>query len=254
MAKYHYVYALTDPRKLGAPFYIGKGSGDRKVQHFMNVPKEMQGREGSEKNKIIQAIKAAGLQPSAIVLSHHEEEEDALNAERAKIKEIGLDNLTNMSIGGEGVKAVKTKGDQALTAKQQQFCQNIASGKFKSASDAYRDAYDIKTATMKSVNELASRELKKIKIASRIEELRAPVVAETQVTLEYCINGQKDAAQLASETGNAAAMTGAYRELGKLADVYPSDKSEVTIRGDELASRLNQGRAKVAEDTHGGSE
>ena len=143
MARYHYVYALTDPTKFGKPFYIGKGSGDRKVQHFRSVSKEMAGAETSDKFKIIKGIRDHGLQPGAIVLSHHADEEAAYAEERRVIEEIGLDNLVNRSIGGEGVKSTKggrsTYGPQ-LTPKQEGFCNNVASGNFQSVSDAYRDA------------------------------------------------------------------------------------------------------------------
>ena len=248
MVKYHYVYALTDPRKLGAPFYIGKGSGNRKVQHFHSVPKEMQGNEGSDKHKIIHDIKAAGLEPSAIVLSHHADEEAALDAERAMIKSVGLKNLVNKSIGGEGVKANKAKGKQALTIKQEAFCYEMVRGTNPSASDAYRVAYNPKTATKKTINEMAAVLMKNPKIAARIEELRAPVVEKLQYDLEWCLGRQDDAVKLAEVTGNASAMSGAVREIGRLVDVYPSDKSEVTIKADDLVERLQRGRARAAEE------
>ena len=244
MAKHHYVYALTSPLDYGRAFYIGKGSGDRRVEHFRSVSKEMAGGEASDKFKIIQKIRDAGLQPSAIVLSHHDDEEDALSEERRVIKDIGLDNLVNKSIGGEGVKA-KTKTKKTITEKMERFCQLMVVGTNGSASDCYRLAYEPKKASKKSINEMVSELMRNPKITSRIDELRAPAVAEARVDLAYCIQGQKDAAALATETGNAGALTGAYRELGKLTDVYPSEKADVTIRGDELATRLQHGRARL---------
>ena len=251
MTKHHYVYALTDPTKFGKPFYIGKGSGDRKVQHFRSVSKEMAGAETSDKFKIIKGIRDQGLQPGAIVLSHHDEEEDALTEERRVIKEIGLDNLINKSIGGEGVKTVKKKNgvdNQKLTGKQEQFCQLTVAGLHGSASDIYREVYVPKKATKKSINEMAAKLMRNTKVISRIEELRAPVVAETRFDLTWCLNRQNDAVTLAEETGNAGAMSGAAREIGKLSGIYPSEKAELTIKHDELATRLNQGRAKLAEE------
>jgi phage terminase small subunit len=248
MAKHHYVYALTDPRQFGKPFYIGKGSGDRKVQHFRSVSKEMCGSETSDKFKIIKAIRDAGLQPGAQILSHHDEEEQALTEERKVIAEIGLDNLINKSIGGEGVKATKKKIKTTVTEKMERFCQLMVAGTNGSASDCYRLAYEPKKATKKSINEMVSELMRNPKITSRLDELRAPVVERTRFDLEWCLGRQNDAADLAEETGNAGALTGAVREIGKLSDVYPSEKAELTLKGDELAVRLQQGRARLAEE------
>jgi hypothetical protein len=249
MAKYHYVYALTDPTKFGQPFYVGKGSGDRKVQHFRSVSKEMAGAETSDKFKIIKRIRDAGLQPGAIVLSHHDEENDALIEERRVIKEIGLDNLINKSIGGEGVKATKKKtAPRNLTVQQEQLCQNIVSGRFKTGTDAWRDAYPNSKGAKKTQNESATRELRKPVIVARIAELRAPVIKKTQYDLEWCLAGQEQAKDLAEETGNAGAMTGAVREIGKLGGLYPSEKQDLTIHSDDLTEALARGRQRVSED------
>jgi phage terminase small subunit len=57
-----------------------------------------------------------------------------------------------------------------LTAKEDKFCNNVASG--MTLTDAYKDSYDTENMTDKSINELACRLAKKVKIRSRIEELR----------------------------------------------------------------------------------
>jgi len=249
MAKHHYVYALTDPTNFGRPFYIGKGSGDRKVQHFRSVSKEMAGAETSAKFKLIKGIRDQGLQPGAIILSHHADEDDALNAERDAIEEYGLDNLVNKSKGGEGVKSTKKKNgvdNQKLTGKQEQFCQLTVAGLHGSASDIYREVYAPKKATKKSVNEMAAKLMRNIKVISRIDELRLPVVAETQYDLRWCLGRQNDAAALAEETGNAGALSGAVREIGKLGGLYV-ERHEHDVVGD-LAARLQQGRQRLAEE------
>jgi phage terminase small subunit len=249
MAKHHYVYALTSPLDYGKAFYIGKGSGDRRVKHFHSVSKEMAGAETSDKFKIIKAIRDAGLQPSAIVLSHHDDEEAALTEERRVIAEIGLHNLVNKSIGGEGVKAAKKPTTKkTVSEKQEHFCQLMVGGKNGTASDCYRLAYNATKMKKKTINEAASRLMADSKVIARIEELRAPVVKATRYDLEWCLGRQNDAADLAEMTGNAGALTGAVREIGRLTDVYPSEKAELTLKGDELAVRLQQGRAKLAEE------
>lgn len=57
-----------------------------------------------------------------------------------------------------------------LTAKEEKFCNNVASG--MTLTDAYKDSYDTENMTDKSINELACRLAKKVKIRSRIEDLR----------------------------------------------------------------------------------
>jgi hypothetical protein len=248
MAKHHYVYALTDPTKFGKPFYVGKGSGDRKVQHFRSVSKEMAGAETSAKFKIIKAIRNAGLQPGAIVLSHHDIEDEAYAEERRVIAEIGIDNLVNKSVGGEGVKSKKKSTAKVnATEKQEHFCQLMVAGTNGSASDCYRLAYPGGKASKKSVNEMAAELMRNPKITSRMAELRAPVVAATQYDLAWCLKAQKSAMDLAEETGNAGAMSGAAREVGKLGGIYPSEKQELTVKGD-LVTRLQQGRARLAQE------
>jgi phage terminase small subunit len=52
------------------------------------------------------------------------------------------------------------------------------------ASDAYREVYDVKRSTSKSVNEIASRLLKNVKVASMIAEIRARAEDTTILTVE----------------------------------------------------------------------
>jgi phage terminase small subunit len=52
------------------------------------------------------------------------------------------------------------------------------------ASDAYREVYDVKRSTSKSVNEMASRLLKNLKVASMIAEIRATAEKTTILTVE----------------------------------------------------------------------
>ena len=250
MAKHHYVYALTDPTKLGAPFYVGKGSGDRKVQHFRSVSKEMAGAETSEKYKTIKRIRDAGLQPSAIILSHHTDEEDALKAERLAIEHVGRDTLVNKSNGGEGVKVTKKRKvqrpDIALTAMQEDFCQLVVAARNGTASDCYRLAYPNDKSSKKTINEHASRLMADDKIKARLFELRAPAVGAALYSLQWCLDMQRRAADLAEETGNAGAVTGAVREIGKLGGHYV-ERVNLNVAGD-LAMRLQQGRARLAQE------
>ena len=79
--------------------------------------------------------------------------------------------------------AVSLKG-RKLTNKQEIFAQEFV--KTDNASQAYRIAYSTKNMTDKSVNELASRNLKKVNITSRIDELHkiAAEVAENEFKID----------------------------------------------------------------------
>jgi phage terminase small subunit len=51
-------------------------------------------------------------------------------------------------------------------------------------SDAYREVYNVKRSTSKSVNEMASRLLKNVKVASMIAAIRATAEKTTILTVE----------------------------------------------------------------------
>jgi hypothetical protein len=92
-----HVYALVDPRD-GETFYIGKGTGDRRLQH------ERDARSGIVVNKAktarILGIIAAGLSVQIAILSTHGSDDEAYAAERAAIA--ANPGLTNIRPGGEG--------------------------------------------------------------------------------------------------------------------------------------------------------
>jgi phage terminase small subunit len=69
-----------------------------------------------------------------------------------------------------------------LTPKQEGFA--LAYCRLMNASDAYREVYDVKRSTSKSVNEMASRLLKNVKVASMIAEIRATSEKTTILTVE----------------------------------------------------------------------
>jgi hypothetical protein len=240
--KFYYTYALIDPRT-ALPFYVGKGSGPRLVRHFQNVPKSLEGEPGSAKYKKISSIKKAGLLPKATILGNYDDEDLALKAERQLIKSLGLAKLTNQNAGGGGHRT--TKRGQGLTPKQEAFCHALASGKYSSNTQAYCSVYSTKRMAGKTIHEAVSRLLSNSKVATRIEELRRPAVQKTKVDLEYVINGQQRAAELADETGNAGAMSSAYKELGKLVDAYPAERKHLTVDADDLTVRIKAGRERA---------
>lgn len=69
-----------------------------------------------------------------------------------------------------------------LTAKQEQFAQNIIKG--MSQADAYRSAYSTSRMADKTIHENASRLANDSKIAARIAELRGKIATENIMTAQ----------------------------------------------------------------------
>ena len=99
-----------------------------------------------------------------------------------------------------------------LSPQQEKFAQAVAAG--KTLSDAYRSAYNVRPTTLaKSVHEASSTLMANVKVASRIEEIRAPVIASARVTLEAHL----DALGVLSERAAARGRynTAIYAELAR---------------------------------------
>jgi hypothetical protein len=80
-----------------------------------------------------------------------------------------------------------------------------------------------------TVNSRASELATNSKITVRISELRQPVIAKLQVTQEKVIRGFQEAFEIARETSQPSAMTGAYRVIGKMSELYPAERSKVDM-------------------------
>lgn len=95
-----YVYELIDPRTC-SPFYIGKGRNDRALAHERDV---RAGRaENAEKAQRIREIIGRGDRVEIRVVSVHETDKQAFDAERVHIKALtGRAPLTNLRSGGGG--------------------------------------------------------------------------------------------------------------------------------------------------------
>lgn len=102
----------------------------------------------------------------------------------------------------------------ALTLKQENFC--LAYLETGNASEAYRRAYDAENMKPESVNRLAKAQLDNVKIASRLEELRAPIIAKTQLTVEDLLAELEEARRLAIETETPAPAVSATMGKAKL--------------------------------------
>lgn len=231
-----YIYALIDPRDL-KPFYVGKGTASRRFNHMKSIPGSTVGPKGQRIAEIIEA----GLTVQPAVLSWHETEEEAYAAEKKKIAEIGLENLTNKAVGGNGARKIH---QAKLTSKQERFAQLVAAG--ESQSDAYRATYNCQNTLDKTIHESASRAAADPKIAARIKELRAPAVRKIELSVQKLLERLNDALELAEQTDQPSAMVAAMREMGKLADLYPAEKRENrNFDMTQLADRIQQGRDRL---------
>lgn len=96
-----YVYVYSDPNT-HAPFYIGKGKGNRCFSHLKMA--EDGSVEENEKIARIKEIAARGQEPLIEILVHGVDDETALKVEAATIDLIGKENLCNRQKGhGAGV-------------------------------------------------------------------------------------------------------------------------------------------------------
>lgn len=124
------------------------------------------------------------------------------------------------------------ESQMALTPKQENFC--LAYLETGNASEAYRRAYEADGMSAVTVNKRASELLDNGAIAGRLEELRAPIIAKAQLTVEDLLAELEQTRQIAlsaetPQTGPAVSATmGKAKLLGldkQVIDHISSDKS-----------------------------
>lgn len=103
-----------------------------------------------------------------------------------------------------------------LTAKQEQFVQNIIQG--MSQADAYRSAYSTKNMSDKSIWESASRLMNDVKVASRVAELRAQLTKSTIMTAQQRLEWLTNI--INSETETTADKLRASDQMNKMQGEY----------------------------------
>lgn len=96
----YYIYELLDPiTKI--PFYVGKGQNNRMYEHF-NLIKNNKKHYNEEMNNILYELKLKNLEP---IYNKIEENLTSIEANKYEIEWIkfyGLNNLCNLTAGGEG--------------------------------------------------------------------------------------------------------------------------------------------------------
>jgi hypothetical protein len=94
----YYVYLLRDPLHRNRPFYVGKGTGKRLLQHRLVAEKLTDKAMPRATTSRIQQIRDSGREPDIDVVRHHLDEDTAFAVEAALIDV--LSDLTN-SIRGQ---------------------------------------------------------------------------------------------------------------------------------------------------------
>jgi len=111
--------------------------------------------------------------------------------------------------------------EKPLTAKQEAFAQAVADG--MTQSDAYRKAYDTKTKSDKSVNEVSSQLMANLKVASRVAELRAKLEAKALWSREDSVNVLKQVAKLGLDSESHAKVADAVNAVQALNKMHGYD-------------------------------
>lgn len=96
-----------------------------------------------------------------------------------------------------------------LTSQQEKFCQAIANG--MNASDAYRAAFNVVSATPKTINEHASRKMANTKVRARILELREEIAAKALWTREDSVRALRESIE-----ENGSVKVSAVKELNAM--------------------------------------
>lgn len=94
----YYVYHLIDPRDASV-FYVGKGCGNRVKDHERDASKLR--FMNSEKEDVIHQIWDSGAEVQHAIVRRFENESQAYIFEKSEIERIGIENLTNLTNGGE---------------------------------------------------------------------------------------------------------------------------------------------------------
>jgi phage terminase small subunit len=112
-----------------------------------------------------------------------------------------------------------------LTPKQEAFAQAVASG--MTQADAYRSAYNADKMSDAVIYNKASELMSNGEISVRVEELRAPIAAKAQITLESHLDDLLRLRRMAEDNNDIKAAISAEIARGKAAGIIV-DKKEIT--------------------------
>lgn len=114
-----------------------------------------------------------------------------------------------------------------LTPKQEKFAQCVALGMSQAAS--YREAFNVKPTTKaETVQANASRLMSNSMVSARTHELKEQLSEKALWTREMSVKALAEAMELARATNNAAAITGAVKELNAMHGFNEPKRLEIT--------------------------
>lgn len=114
-----------------------------------------------------------------------------------------------------------------LTQKQEKFCTEYLES--QSATEAYRRSYNTKNMKPDTVHREAKALLDNPKIATRLDELRAPAIERAQITLDGHLAELAKLRDVAIELGNPSAAVAAEKARGQAAGYY-SVKGSIDVK------------------------
>lgn len=111
------------------------------------------------------------------------------------------------------------KEAKPLSPQRETFAQLVASG--KSQAEAHREAYP-RSRNWKpdAVHQSASRLMTDVKVAARVAELRAPIIAKVGITLEQHLADLQRLRDLAEADGKYSAAVSAELARGKASGLH----------------------------------
>jgi hypothetical protein len=114
------------------------------------------------------------------------------------------------------------------TKKQELFCQAMVDPEVPDFISAYQAAYEHKTMSKPAQYTETWRLMQNPVIIQRIEVLTTLRDSKGLATLDECVGGFRKSAKMAEKSKNAMGMTGAFKELGKISDLYPREHAQPT--------------------------
>jgi len=196
--KNYYCYVYTDPRKNGiysyssidlsfSPIYVGKGHGKRYLEHLGNIENHYNPKFKYKLLKILNGGFSKKDIENNVQIIYCNSEEKAFDLEKRLISEIGLENLCNLTTGGEGVSGYifteydKKKMSESMTGKclsddHKRHISETMTGK-RLSEDHRRKLSEVKTGIPRS--EDAKKNMSKAKTGKYLSENHRRQISET---------------------------------------------------------------------------